>query len=127
MLTLNPKISVTRIEDGLYGVYVTFRRDMRAVETIPFSRADGARMNIDVDERDIPIGIEFTSPSPIPEQSGAGEAPEGGYVEALMDLFAFATQMTTFHRANQQARGNALIEDALESIKQIESDSLACA
>lgn len=126
METLTPKISVTRINGQLHGVYVTFRMGICAEETIPFSRADGARMNIDVDERDIPIGVEVVSPTPIPMCTEGDESSGNDATALLLELFAFATQMATFHRANQQARGNALIQDALESLQHLEADSLAC-
>ena len=44
----------------------------------------------------------------------------------VLALFSFANQMIAYHRANQQAKGNALIKDALESARFLApSDPLA--
>jgi len=111
-----PIIKTTRIGDRIEAVYVVFRPGIHARETIPFSRVDGAELLVDVDEKDVPIALELLDSweaSPCPDIS------EAEAMSAIAKLFAFANQMVAYHRANLQARGNALIQEALESLQHL--------
>lgn len=108
--------SPTFVDGRLESLYLVFREGVTARETIAFecrdegrALGDGIQILVDVDDRDIPIALQFV----ISIELQPGELSLDHAQSAAVPLFAFATQMVTFHRANQQARGNALIRDAV--------------
>ena len=114
MIILEPEIKATRIDGRTESIYVVFRQGVPARETIPFYKPDGAELFIDVDEQDFPIAVQIVDSIEMGRTTDAGKPEEESLVLAL---FSFANQMIAYHRANQQAKGNALIKDALESAR----------
>lgn len=121
-ITLNPRITGTQIENKVVAAYLVFREDVRVVETIPFTRHDGAHMNIDVDEQDFPIAIEFVHPDA--EEDESSEAKIDDPAQFIIDLFTFATQMVAFHRAHRPALGANLIQKAIQRMRPLERSDL---
>jgi len=123
MIVLEPEIKATRIDGRTESIYVVFRQGVPARETIPFFKPDGAELFIDVDEHDFPIAVQIVDSIEVAPTPHTGKPEEESLVLAL---FSFANQMIAYHRANQQAKGNALIKDALESARFLApSDPLA--
>ena len=125
MIKLDPQIRSTLIDGHVESVYLVFRDEVPAKETIPFSRPNGAELLIDVDGQDIPIAVQFiesVTPAELGDARVAATAQQSAHVVSL--LFAFANQMVAYHRANQQARGNALIEDAVERIRYLSAPGI---
>lgn len=114
MIVLEPEIKATRIGGRTESIYVVFRQGVSARETIPFYKPDGAELFIDVDEHDFPIAVQIVDSIEMKPTPNTGKPEEESLVLAL---FSFANQMIAYHRANQQAKGNALIKDALESAR----------
>jgi hypothetical protein len=114
VIVLEPEIKVTSIDGRTESMYVVFRQGVHARETLPFSRPDGAELFIDVDENDFPIAMQIVESFDPPPPDGARPSDD---LPVVLELYTFANQMIAYHRANQQARGNALIKDALESAR----------
>ncbi len=114
MIILEPEIKATRIDGRTESIYVIFRQGVPARETIPFYKPDGAELFIDVDEQDFPIAVQIVDSIEMGRTTNGSNPEEESLVLAL---FSFANQMIAYHRANQQAKGNALIKDALESAR----------
>lgn len=117
LLSMEANVTSTQFDGSCESVYVVFREDTQANETIVFSAPDGIEVLIDVDERDIPIAVqvvESRTPEGVPNKTALTKR------EATICLFALSTQMVVYHRANQQRRGNALIKDALKDLGLLE-------
>ncbi len=119
MIQQQASIHASIEDDQIESIYVVFREDVTARETISFSGPEHHDTLIDVDEKDRPIAIQLVASCPFAKNLQIKDhvRAEKGPSEALSDLFAAANQMVAFHRANRQVLGNALIEDALKSAR----------
>lgn len=113
MPLLEPDVTATEINDNTESAYLVFRKGVCAHETILFSTPDGVQVLIDVDQRDIPIAVQVVESRKI---GASASVAFRSVQEGVLILFALAQQMVVFHRANQQQRGNALINDALKDL-----------
>ncbi len=115
MIATEPEVLATRIDGRIESIYVVFQLGVHARETIAFADPHNVRVLLDVDSNDMPIAIELV------DSFDATDASDGAAIDtqAALWLFGIASQLVAYHRANQQARGNALIRDALSSIRQL--------
>lgn len=105
-------ISATVVNGNIESLYIVFRGGVTAKHTIAFSRADGAELYVDVDDRNQPVAMQLVD-SFVPQTQPEISQEEANSV--ALDLFSFASKMVAFHEANAQALGNDLIVEAIQS------------
>lgn len=117
-ITLNPEARATEEGGQVESIYVVFRPGECAHETIPFLgriNDEDVELLIDVDRQDFPVAVQFVGT--VEQSLLTAESPVSSGDSTFLTLFSLCLQMVTFHRADQHARGNALIRDALKSIR----------
>ena len=125
-LRLTPQFSGFVAKGRIQSVDVVFRSGQTARETLRFqNRSTEDGMLVDCGEDGYPVGLQFISAEGIENPSGK-QTPigENTYDDLVHCLFVFATEMIRFTEAARRKRGNDLVEETLELIKQVPSDKI---
>lgn len=121
VIEFNPKVATTVINHTVVGFYLLFRQ-AKAFKTVRLPLPDHAQINIDVDRRNVPIGIEITHVKWPVERRLRHGGPKIDIVGLLLYIFSECGRLAEKSNGQHHVR-DAFLEDLRSAVSMVPPES----